>query len=73
MKDAYLHEDLSGCCEAFFEVWGKECVVEDICQSGNGMTTSTANNGVMVSTIEEVVGCEAKWHPTEAFDSCTNR
>jgi hypothetical protein len=42
MKDTYLHESLDGCCNAFFNAWGKECVVVDICASSEVAATPHA-------------------------------
>jgi hypothetical protein len=32
LKESYLHDSSDDCCELFFNAWGKECVVENICE-----------------------------------------
>ena len=64
MNEHYLHVSLSGCCQAFFEQWGKACVYEDICDVPTQRpTTQQPTNPKCNATV---------WHPSEDHSKCTN-
>lgn len=33
LRASYIHETAADCCSVFFEAWGKECIVENVCDS----------------------------------------
>eukprot|EP00804_Cyclotella_cryptica_P030974 CCRYP_013565-RA/>CCRYP_013565-RA protein AED:0.06 eAED:0.06 QI:240/1/1/1/0.7/0.54/11/1844/717 len=77
MSDVYLHETLSGCCEAFFEEWNMACVFEDICSlpALEIPTTRPTIESTHQSTDHsaETITCQsALWHPSEDYSKCTN-
>lgn len=53
LSETYLHKSLSGCCESFFEAWGKECVFIDICTTSptkSPLTSSVSISHCIVQT-----------------------
>lgn len=78
MSDVYLHETLSGCCEAFFEQWNVACVFEDICTllvdvKPTGRPTNESSDQTTNHSAETSPCPSALWHPSEDYSMCTNR
>eukprot|EP00956_Cyclotella_meneghiniana_P003035 scaffold3735_cov82-Cyclotella_meneghiniana.AAC.10 len=72
LKDTYLHVKLSDCCEAFFEAWNKDCVVEDVCTGETKTIESSTSTETTVVATENSCGLNS-WHPSSDFSSCSNR
>jgi hypothetical protein len=83
MKEVYMHETISDCCEAFFEQWNNACVVEDVCDSvplndaGNEPTDQLAETESKPTSKPSMAfspKCDsALWHPNVDMTKCTNR
>ena len=70
MREQYMFDTKEDCCNHYFFVQGKDCIVQDTC-SGTSITILPSKPTANPTTSP--TGCESRpWHPLTSWKKCTN-